>query len=152
MQQLKTIGIAAAISALGWMASARAVGAQSPDSVRAPLDSAKTHADSLPATFSEPKLVKVRTQDCYVNGCEPPREVSTCEQGGGEVALRRTAVASAFVGGNAALFAYFKRAWWSGEKAPHRGIEAADGGRTRDLKLGKLALYQLSYRRIGGRF
>ena len=25
--------------------------------------------------------------------------------------------------------------------------EAADGGRTRDLKLGKLALYQLSYRR-----
>ena len=28
--------------------------------------------------------------------------------------------------------------------------EAADGGRTRDLKLGKLALYQLSYRRIGG--
>jgi hypothetical protein len=29
------------------------------------------------------------------------------------------------------------------------GKEAADGGRTRDLKLGKLALYQLSYRRIG---
>ena len=26
--------------------------------------------------------------------------------------------------------------------------EAADGGRTRDLKLGKLALYQLSYRRM----
>ncbi len=28
-------------------------------------------------------------------------------------------------------------------------IGAADGGRTRDLELGKLALYQLSYRRIG---
>lgn len=26
-------------------------------------------------------------------------------------------------------------------------LKAADGGRTRDLKLGKLALYQLSYRR-----
>jgi hypothetical protein len=26
--------------------------------------------------------------------------------------------------------------------------KAADGGRTRDLKLGKLALYQLSYRRM----
>ena len=26
--------------------------------------------------------------------------------------------------------------------------QAADGGRTRDLKLGKLALYQLSYRRM----
>jgi hypothetical protein len=31
---------------------------------------------------------------------------------------------------------------------PMQGLcEAADGGRTRDLKLGKLALYQLSYRR-----
>ena len=29
----------------------------------------------------------------------------------------------------------------------HGYDEAADGGRTRDLKLGKLALYQLSYRR-----
>jgi hypothetical protein len=28
-------------------------------------------------------------------------------------------------------------------------LQAADGGRTRDLKLGKLALYQLSYRRAG---
>jgi hypothetical protein len=27
-------------------------------------------------------------------------------------------------------------------------LKAADGGRTRDLKLGKLALYQLSYRRM----
>jgi len=27
--------------------------------------------------------------------------------------------------------------------------KAADGSRTRDLELGKLALYQLSYRRIG---
>jgi hypothetical protein len=27
-------------------------------------------------------------------------------------------------------------------------LQAADGGRTRDLKLGKLALYQLSYRRM----
>ena len=29
------------------------------------------------------------------------------------------------------------------------GLEAANGPRTRDLKLGKLALYQLSYRRAG---
>ena len=28
-------------------------------------------------------------------------------------------------------------------------IEADDGSRTRDLELGKLALYQLSYRRAG---
>jgi cytochrome c biogenesis protein CcmG, thiol:disulfide interchange protein DsbE len=29
-----------------------------------------------------------------------------------------------------------------------KDLEAADGGRTRDLKLGKLALYQLSYHRV----
>jgi hypothetical protein len=29
-----------------------------------------------------------------------------------------------------------------------RGEEADDGGRTRDLELGKLALYQLSYVRV----
>jgi hypothetical protein len=29
-----------------------------------------------------------------------------------------------------------------------RVLQAADGGRTRDLKLGKLALYQLSYHRV----
>ena len=30
-----------------------------------------------------------------------------------------------------------------------RGGQAANGSRTRDLELGKLALYQLSYRRVG---
>ncbi len=34
-----------------------------------------------------------------------------------ELALRRTGVGAAFVGGNAALYSYFKRAWWSGERA-----------------------------------
>jgi hypothetical protein len=31
-------------------------------------------------------------------------------------------------------------------------MEADDGDRTRDLELGKLALYQLSYVRAGARF
>lgn len=31
-----------------------------------------------------------------------------------------------------------------------RLLRADDGGRTRDLKLGKLALYQLSYVRVRG--
>ncbi|HJQ12997.1 MAG TPA: DUF2279 domain-containing protein, partial [Gemmatimonadaceae bacterium] len=31
----------------------------------------------------------------------------------------RTGVGSAFVGGNAYLYHYFKKAWWSGERAPH---------------------------------
>ncbi len=36
--------------------------------------------------------------------------------------------------------------------AKRRAEEADDGSRTRDLELGKLALYQLSYRRVSGRF
>jgi hypothetical protein len=32
---------------------------------------------------------------------------------------------------------------------PHLPLEADDGSRTRDLELGKLALYQLSYVRAG---
>jgi hypothetical protein len=31
----------------------------------------------------------------------------------------RTAVGTAFVGGNAYLYHYFKKAWWSGDRAPH---------------------------------
>ncbi len=31
-----------------------------------------------------------------------------------------------------------------------QALRAADGSRTRDPQLGKLMLYQLSYRRIGG--
>jgi hypothetical protein len=31
----------------------------------------------------------------------------------------RSGVATAFVGGNAYLYHYFKKAWWSGERAPH---------------------------------
>ena len=31
----------------------------------------------------------------------------------------RAGVGSAFVGGNAYLYHYFKKAWWSGERAPH---------------------------------
>ncbi|MEO5579503.1 MAG: DUF2279 domain-containing protein [Gemmatimonadaceae bacterium] len=42
---------------------------------------------------------------------------SACANGQSGVALRRGAVAATFVGGNAALYSYFKRAWWSGEKS-----------------------------------
>jgi len=31
----------------------------------------------------------------------------------------RTGVGAAFIGGNAYLYHYFKKAWWSGERAPH---------------------------------
>jgi hypothetical protein len=44
---------------------------------------------------------------------------STCPLTPSQLTTVRTGVASAFVGGNAYLYHYFKKAWWSGEKAPH---------------------------------
>jgi len=42
-----------------------------------------------------------------------------CDRNGSDVQARRIAVGAVFVGGNAALYNYFKRAWWSGERAKH---------------------------------
>jgi len=44
---------------------------------------------------------------------------STCPLTSSQLTTVRTGVASAFVGGNAYLYHYFKQAWWSGERAPH---------------------------------
>jgi Predicted periplasmic lipoprotein (DUF2279) len=44
---------------------------------------------------------------------------ASCARNGGDVRARRMAVGAVFVGGNAALFSYFKRAWWSGARAKH---------------------------------
>lgn len=44
---------------------------------------------------------------------------SACSQSRGQLEAERFAVGTAFVAGNAELWQYFKRAWWSGEKAKH---------------------------------
>jgi hypothetical protein len=46
-------------------------------------------------------------------------ESVSCARNGGDVRARRAAVGAVFVGGNAALYSYFKRAWWSGARAKH---------------------------------
>jgi hypothetical protein len=46
-------------------------------------------------------------------------DAATCGHLSDDVTLRRAAVGAVFVGGNAALYSYFKKAWWSGERAPH---------------------------------
>jgi hypothetical protein len=43
----------------------------------------------------------------------------SCPLTNSQLAAVRTGVGSGFVGGNAYLYHYFKKAWWSGEKAPH---------------------------------
>jgi hypothetical protein len=44
---------------------------------------------------------------------------STCPLNPTQLNAVRAAVGAAFVGGNAYLYHYFKKAWWSGERAPH---------------------------------
>lgn len=44
---------------------------------------------------------------------------STCSQRRENLTAIRNGVATSFVAGNAYLWHYFKKAWWSGEKAPH---------------------------------
>jgi hypothetical protein len=43
----------------------------------------------------------------------------SCPLSHNQTALARSAVGTSFVGGNIELWHYFKKAWWSGEKAPH---------------------------------
>jgi hypothetical protein len=44
---------------------------------------------------------------------------STCAARRQNLSVIRAGVGTAFVAGNAYLWHYFKKAWWSGEKAPH---------------------------------
>jgi hypothetical protein len=48
-----------------------------------------------------------------------PAERTLCGLPLQEVRARRAAVAATFVGANAYLYSYFKKAWWSGERADH---------------------------------
>ena len=43
----------------------------------------------------------------------------SCPLTANQVNAVRAGVGSAFIGGNAYLYHYFKKAWWSGERAPH---------------------------------
>ena len=61
-------------------------------------------------------LDSVRRRDSVVDAAIP---VSRCETDKAQVQASRVAVGTVFIGGNALLYRYFKRAWWSGTKAEH---------------------------------
>jgi hypothetical protein len=44
---------------------------------------------------------------------------ASCPLTPNQVTAVRVGVGTAFIGGNAYLYHYFKKAWWSGERAPH---------------------------------
>jgi len=56
---------------------------------------------------------------CLVVATAGAQDVRQCPLSERQASLARPAVATAFVGGNIELWHYFKKAWWSGEKAPH---------------------------------
>jgi hypothetical protein len=66
-----------------------------------------------------------QAQDGLEVSAPPPRDSasalpnSSCPLTSSQLNAVRTGVGSAFVGGNAYLYHYFKKAWWSGERAPH---------------------------------
>jgi hypothetical protein len=69
----------------------------------------------------------VPTAPLVTSGIEasPPHSVvrtlpdSTCPLNSSQLTAVRLGVGAAFVGGNAYLYHYFKKAWWSGVPAPH---------------------------------
>ena len=74
-------------------------------------------AEGLAQTVDSTSVAVVGTS-VNLGGQENSGIAPNCGHGVADVALRRTAVGAAFVGGNAALYSYFKKAWWSGERAP----------------------------------
>ena len=74
-------------------------------------------SDSGVATDSvSPVLKPAATRDSTT---EIATAISKCDSSASDVEASRVGVGAVFVGGNALLYRYFKRAWWSGEKAKH---------------------------------
>ena len=103
MQELRNRACRVAFGLFGIIACASSARAQAYDSSRVSPDSVAPAESARTLVVAEP--VGARAQACGRNDSD--------------VALRRTAVGATFVGGNAALYSYFKKAWWSGERAPH---------------------------------
>ncbi|MEO5589451.1 MAG: DUF2279 domain-containing protein [Gemmatimonadaceae bacterium] len=102
--------------------------------VRAPVLAAQTEPDSSATTANRESSVWSTSTRAGISAthdtltaadsiafaaAEGEGEAWKCPLSPREVNLRRAGVAAVFVGGNAGLYSYFKRAWWSGEKADH---------------------------------
>lgn len=121
----RTLAIVAA------MALFAAVGAAQSDpaiALRVPTDSATRQLLSVPLVLSAADSTQA------VRG-SPPRWCGDSARG---KRIAQTAVASTFVGGNLALYEYFRRAWWSGARAPFFLNYDWDGNFRDQDKLGHL--------------
>ncbi len=108
---------------LGIIGRSESAVAQQPVETLTPaaIDSLKSDRDSLrpdsAGGMTRDRVAGVRTQFDSVRVNDPDAKVANCGFSSSELALRRAGVGAAFVGGNGYLYSYFKRAWWSGEKA-----------------------------------
>jgi uncharacterized protein YfiM (DUF2279 family) len=91
--------------------------------LRVPVDSLSWQLRSvpLPAFSSSTDSARINVSDITL--ADPVSHMDTvkwCRAGASGKRVAQTAVAGTFVGGNLALYEYFRRAWWSGEKAPFK--------------------------------
>jgi uncharacterized protein YfiM (DUF2279 family) len=114
LNQLKRAAAVAAVAFIGHACLAETVGAQIPADTAGPrpdsVDTASVNLRQRVGLSAPADTADSASQSAAATACGLPRN---------EVATRRAGVAVTFVGGNAALYSYFKRAWWSGEKADH---------------------------------
>ena len=96
--------------------------------VRVPGDS------TVMRMLSVPVLVTSRDSAPTVSATTP----QWCRNGGKGKRLAQTAVAGTFIGGNLALYEYFRRAWWSGPRAKFRLNYDWDGNFRDQDKLGHM--------------
>ncbi len=92
------------------------VGATAPLGAALAQDSTVTKPDSLPATPVTDGIEASPARDS-----SPVRALPNagCPLTSSQLNAVRAGVGTAFVGGNAYLYHYFKKAWWSGTRAPH---------------------------------
>lgn len=110
LEFLKRAAAVAVIAFTGSLAAASSAGAQVPtDTVRS------TDSSSVPLVSAARSGISNPADTMLV--AEPGGVAGNCGHTPGDVRLRRAGVAGVFIGGNAALYSYFKRAWWSGQRA-----------------------------------
>ena len=123
MGRFRRVAEIATVFFLGLIALSDSAAAQQPvDTVApAPTDSLRPSVDSLRSDSvglgTTDRVAGATINFDSVRVIDPDVKVANCGHSSSELALRRAGVAAAFVGGNAYLYSYFKKAWWSGERS-----------------------------------
>lgn len=113
------VAAVATVFLLGASGSARSVDGQQPaDSARLATDLHRVDSVTVDSVTVDSAGASMRADRGFRENGEGTA-APNCGLSSSELALRRTGVGAAFVGGNGILYSYFKRAWWSGEKADH---------------------------------